>query len=197
MKADSCARQIILDSAIGAFAQKGYAGTSLQDILKATRLSKPTLYYYFESKAGLFRAILDFAYDECFRLMSERVKHKSRCEEILVALATALFRFAEDNKDLTRLIFSTVFAAPQEIPRGSINKEKRRRNFELVYGFIRQAQKRKEIDLRYSTLELAHGIYGAISHQIRTQLLIPRGHLNCAKAKRIVELFLNGARKKI
>jgi AcrR family transcriptional regulator len=63
------AREVVLESAIAAFARKGYAGTSVQDILQATHLSKPTLYYYFESKAGLFRAILDFAYDECFRLM--------------------------------------------------------------------------------------------------------------------------------
>ncbi|MEZ5405575.1 MAG: TetR/AcrR family transcriptional regulator [Verrucomicrobiia bacterium] len=197
MKTDICAKQIILDSAIVAFAQKGYAGTSLKDILKATRLSKPTLYYYFKSKAGLFRAILDFAYDECFRLMSEAVRDKSRCEEILVALASALFHFSENNKNLTRLIFSTVFAAPQEIPQGSVNKKKRRRNFELVHGFIRQAQKHKEIDSKYGSLELAHGIYGAISHQIRTQLLMSKGHLDAAKAKRMVALFLNGARKKI
>lgn len=191
------AKQKILNSAIIAFAQKGYAGTSVQDILKSTLFSKPTLYYYFKSKEGLFRAILDFAYDEYFRLMQEAISPKKQCEEGLVALATTLFHFAEGNKNLTRLIFSTVFAAPEEIPLGSINLAKRRRNFELVYGFIQNAQKKKEIDSCYSALELAHGIYGVISHQIRTQLLMPKGHLNSTRAKRVVSLFLNGARKKL
>src|SRR4051794_16703664 len=60
------AREAVLASAVNAFARRGYAGTSVQDILRATGLSKPTIYYYFKSKAGLFRAILAFAYDESY-----------------------------------------------------------------------------------------------------------------------------------
>ena len=36
------ARQRVLDSAIEAFARKGYAGTSVRDIVTATGRSKPT-----------------------------------------------------------------------------------------------------------------------------------------------------------
>ena len=190
------ARQAILDSAIAIFARKGYAGASIQHILRATGFSKPTLYYYFKSKSGLFQAILDSAYDESFRLMKEAVDAATDCKNQLVAMAAALFDFAVHNQNLMRLVLATVFAAPEEIPPGSINLSKRRRNFEFVLGIIREAQKTGEIDSRYDAAELTHGIFGAISHQVRTHLLTPEGRLDRQRAERIVSLFLNGARKR-
>lgn len=190
------ARDAVLESAIAAFARKGYAATSVQDVLRASGLSKPTLYYYFESKAGLFRAILDFAYDECFRLMQESVTNVSGCDQRLAAVATAIFQFAERNQNLTRLVFATVFAAPEEIPKGCINLTKRRRNFEFVLAITSAGQKEGVIDPRYDKEEVTHGIFGAISHQVRTHLLMPKGKLDRRRAERVVALFLNGARRK-
>lgn len=189
------ARQVVLDSAIEAFARKGYAGTSVTDILKTTGLSKPTLYYYFESKAGLFRAILDFAFDEPYRLMRDAVAAASTTEEKLVGLASVLFRFCGTHQYITRLALATVFAAPEEIPPDSINPAKRRRNFEFVLGVIRDGQKGRDLDPSQDAKELAHGIYGSISHQIRVHLIAPTGRLDRKRAERVVALFLNGARQ--
>src|SRR5438876_3623865 len=188
------ARQMILESAIAIFARKGYAGASVQDILQVTGLSKPMLYYYFESKAGLFRAILAFAYDESFRRMQQAAAAETGCAPRLVAVAAALFDFAQQNQHLMRLVLATGFAAPEEIPPESINLAKRRRNFEFVLGIIREGRKAGEIDARYEAVELTDGIFGAISHQVRTHLLLPRGRLDRRRAERIVALFLDGAR---
>jgi AcrR family transcriptional regulator len=192
----SGARQVVLESAIAEFARKGYAGTSIQDILGATGLSKPTLYYYFESKAGLFRAILDFAYEESFRMMREGTRGKKSCEERLVEIASALFRFAERHRSLLRLVFATVFAAPEEIPPKCIDPTKRRRNFEFVLQIVSEGQKKGELDAHFDPLDLTHGILGAISHRARMHLIQPQGRLDRASAERIATLFLNGARPK-
>jgi len=189
------ARDAVLASAVKAFARRGYAGTSMQDILRATGLSKPTAYYHFKSKAGLFRAILAYAYDESFRLMQSGLKDKATCQQRLVEVAAALFEFASRHRDLTRLVFATVFAAPQEIPPKSIDPVKRRRNFEFVLGIVQNGQKAGELDSACDPLELAHGIFGAISHQVRTHLIQRQGPLDRSRASRVVALFLNGARK--
>ena len=190
------AREAVLASAIKAFARRGYAGTSVQEILQATGLSKPTVYYYFESKAGLFRAILAFAYDESFRLMQAGVKGKTGCAQQLVEVAFALFDFANRYQNLTRLVFATVFAAPEEIPPNSIDAARRQRNFEFVLTVVRSAQKNGELNPDYEPIELAHGIFGAVSHQIRSHLIQPDGPLDRQRAERVVSLFLNGARKR-
>jgi AcrR family transcriptional regulator len=189
------ARQAVLEAAITAFAAKGYAGTSVLDILKVTGLSKPTLYYYFKSKARLFRAILDFAYDEAFRLMQDGVESKTTCEAQLIGVTAAFFAFAERHRSLIRLVFATVFAAPEEIPPGSIDLKRRQRNLEFVMAILRAGQKTRELDPGYDPLELTHGILGAISHRTRTHLLQAKGPLDGRCAERVVSLFLNGARQ--
>jgi AcrR family transcriptional regulator len=194
-KTPRSAKAVVLESAIQEFAQKGYSGTSVQDILKATGLSKPTLYYHFKSKAGLFRAIMDFAYDECLSRMQDRAaKAEGGVKEKLTAITMAMFEFAEKRPQLLRLVFSTNFAAPEEIPAECVDKEKRRRNFDFVKGVVEEGGKAGELDGNFSAAELGHGIYGAITHHIRLHLLCGEGKLNARVATRLVDLYLHGAK---
>ena len=195
MKAKAQAtRQAVLDSATKAFAKRGYSSTSVEALLAATGLSKPTLYYYFKNKADLFRAILAFAYDESFRLMSEASVRGKTPEEKLIGVAEGLFQFAENHEDLMRLVLSTVFAANTELPPRSVDMAKRRRNFELVRQIVEDAQKAGEFKTTYAAEELAQGIFGVLSYQVRAHLLDPSQALDRKRAERIVALFLEGAR---
>ena len=196
-KTPRSAKEAVLESAIQEFARKGYSGTAILDIVQATGLSKPTLYYYFQSKAGLFRAILDFAYDECFARMQERVgKAGGGTKEKLIAVTTAMFEFAEKHPQLLRLVFATNFAAPEEIPAECVDKEKRRRLFDFVKGIVEEGVKSKELDGTFSTLELGNGIFGAIAQRSRMYLLGVEGKLNAREAGRLVDLFLRGAKRR-
>jgi AcrR family transcriptional regulator len=51
-------RERILDAAEHAFAESGFAGASLRDIVRLARVNLATVYYYFESKDGLLEAVL-------------------------------------------------------------------------------------------------------------------------------------------
>jgi len=190
------ARTTVLLAAIRAFAQGGYAGTSVHDILAATRLSKPTLYYHFGSKEGLFQAILDFAHDEAYARMRAAATATVACRDRLIGLTTALFEFVETNQDLTRLVFSTTFAPPRELPPQVLNLQKRRRNFEFVLGVVRAGRRSGELSGAYPAIDLTHGIYGAISHRIRMRLLLEDHPLGRREAARVVDLFLGGARRR-
>jgi AcrR family transcriptional regulator len=192
-KTPRSAKEVVLESAIREFAQKGYSGTSVQDILKATGLSKPTLYYYYQSKAGLFRAIMDFAYDECLSRMQDRVAKAEGIRAKLLAVTTAMFEFAEKRPQLLRLVFATNFAAPEEIPAECVDKEKRRRNFDYVKGVVEEGVKAGELDGNFSAAELAHALYGAVTHYARLHLLCGEGKLNARVAARLVDLYLQGA----
>jgi AcrR family transcriptional regulator len=48
----------ILDAALDAFVQNGFAATRLEDIAERAGISKGTLYLYFESKEALFKAVV-------------------------------------------------------------------------------------------------------------------------------------------
>jgi AcrR family transcriptional regulator len=66
---DSDTRQHVLKAALKKFADAGYEGTSVQDIVEAAKVTKPMLYYYFGNKAELYQALVNYAHDERFRLM--------------------------------------------------------------------------------------------------------------------------------
>ena len=95
-------RQEILRAALKRFAHSGYAATSVQHIVEDARVSKPTLYYYFPDKAGLFQALVSEAHDERYRLMREAVDSTEDFRAQLVAIVSALFRYFLKNRELMR-----------------------------------------------------------------------------------------------
>lgn len=52
-------RSMILDQALELFVQKGYAATSMEDIVKRTGVSKGSIYYHFASKDDLFVSMVE------------------------------------------------------------------------------------------------------------------------------------------
>lgn len=48
----------ILTGALEVFSEQGYAAASMERIAKAAKVSKPTLYKYFQDKEGLFSALV-------------------------------------------------------------------------------------------------------------------------------------------
>ena len=59
--ADRTQREI-LDVATQEFAERGFAGGRVDEIAARTRTTKRMIYYYFESKQGLYAAVLQAAY---------------------------------------------------------------------------------------------------------------------------------------
>jgi AcrR family transcriptional regulator len=193
-------RRQLLRAALVRFADAGYAATSVQQIVDGARVSKPALYYHFRDKAGLFQALVHQAHDERYRLLREAAERgagiRSRLEEILVAL----FEYFARNRELLRIAFATMFAAPGEVPEDAGCDEKCCRNFDFIHDLIRQAQKQGELDPRFSSRDLAFGFYGLVNIHLVAHLV---SHLDAggmrqdrAAARRIVELFLAGAAPK-
>lgn len=56
-------RKDIIDGARRVFFHKGFNGASMDEIARAASVSKTTIYVYFESKANLFRALVEA--DKC------------------------------------------------------------------------------------------------------------------------------------
>ncbi len=52
-------RQAILEAAAAAFTEAGYEAASIDDIAATARVTKGAVYHHFQSKGGLFRAVLD------------------------------------------------------------------------------------------------------------------------------------------
>jgi AcrR family transcriptional regulator len=185
----------ILAVAERCFAATGFAGTSINDLAAATRYTKPALYYHFKSKAGLFKALLDEAYDECFAIVEDAATKGRSLEEQLVNILAAMFDFLRDRQSITRLAFAAAFSAPREMPKALRHDERRKQNFEFMQKLIEAGIERGELNPAFSVHALTCGIYGALSFYLMASVLFPGTKLNRKTAVEVVALYLNGARK--
>jgi AcrR family transcriptional regulator len=182
-----------LQAALKSFADRGYAATSVQEIVNAAQVSKPALYYYFADKAGLFQALVDEAHDGRYEVMREAAARGVTVAQKLEEIVTAIFEFSLKNRELMRLAFATAFAASGEAPGQMRCREKGKRNFEFVRSIIEQGQKSGELDPQFTPDELTMGIFGQLNSYVMIRLLVPDCPLNRHTAEQIVRLFVNGA----
>jgi len=190
---ESGTRQQLLHAALKSFADRGYAATSVQEIVDAARVSKPALYYYFKDKADLFQALVDRAHDERYQLMQEAASRARTLAEQLEEIVAAIFEFSLRNRELMRLAFATAFAAAGEAPGQMKCREKGKRNFQFLRALIEEGQESGELDPSFSADELTMGIYGQLNSYVMIRLLVPECPLNRQTAKQVVRLFLKGA----
>ena len=52
-------RAALLEEATALFAERGYSGTSLEDVASASRVTRGAVYHHFASKQALFEAVLE------------------------------------------------------------------------------------------------------------------------------------------
>ena len=103
-KLTSDPRQRLLDAGLKLFANRGYAGTAVQDITEEAKVTKPTLYYYFQNKEGLFQALVDQAMDERLRLMRQAAPPEKATVDQLTDIIVAVTNFAQRQPDLLHVI---------------------------------------------------------------------------------------------
>ncbi len=120
-------RQQILSAATHAFAAAGFANTSLDDIAEAAGVGRVILYRHFESKADLYRSVLDRAVTR----LGDSVGTDDFGEDAVPALVAAaaadpdgfqlLFRYAAREPEF-RDVTDTLAATSVEVTRRNLVK---------------------------------------------------------------------------
>lgn len=113
---DGSARERLLRAGASLFAEKGYAGTSVREIVERAGLTKPALYYHFASKEGLFHAVLQWAFALQEGVLHQARDHSGAPLERLIQLSRYVYRGVMENPDLFRMIHNLLFGPPQGAP---------------------------------------------------------------------------------
>jgi AcrR family transcriptional regulator len=96
----------ILEIATREFADKGLAGARIDEIAAATRTSKRMIYYYFESKEGLYVAVLEEAYRRMRAIEAELHLEDLPPEDALRKLVGFTVDYQLANPDFIRLVMT-------------------------------------------------------------------------------------------
>ena len=109
-------RERLLETAIGMFAEKGYAGTSVRAIVEQAGVSKPVLYYYFQGKEGLFLSILEMAENLQKELLARVLASAGNVLERLLLLYRRIYAGIDENRSLYKMIHGLIYGPPQGAP---------------------------------------------------------------------------------
>ncbi|MBT5263438.1 MAG: TetR family transcriptional regulator [Rhodospirillaceae bacterium] len=94
----------ILTSATTEFAQSGFGGARVDMIAKRAGINKSLIYHYFQSKDGLFRAVMERAYRR-IRLAEQDLDLLALDPlDAVVRLTRFTFRYFVDNPEFIRLL---------------------------------------------------------------------------------------------
>ena len=91
-------RRRILEVAAESFADRGYAGTSVNDVLKASGVTKGGFYFHFPSKEALALAALRHKQEQWAGLVMAAVLRHPRAVEQLEAMVDALCDLHEQDR---------------------------------------------------------------------------------------------------
>lgn len=96
----------ILEVATVEFAEKGLDGARIDEIAAATKTSKRMIYYYFSSKEGLYRAVLEDVYRRMRAIESGLHLADLPPVEALQKLVGFTFDHHHSNENFIRLVMS-------------------------------------------------------------------------------------------
>ena len=99
-------RDAILVAARAVFAELGYGGATVRDIIRRTDLATGTFYNYFTNKEEVFEALSNETGEELRALLSEARKQAGNFEQFIEASYLTYFTYYAENPETYRLMRS-------------------------------------------------------------------------------------------
>jgi TetR/AcrR family transcriptional regulator len=180
----------ILEQALKLFSTKGYDATSVREICEGAGITKPTLYHFFGSKEGVYRALVDGALEDMRRRIVEQVSEPGRAEDRLRRVARGYFEAARGRRDLARFFFSLIHNPPDTAPATDFNHF-----YEEIVALVAQVVEDgiKRSELTPGPTQVRMLVFmGSLGEALCGYLLNGRPDLTPALADAIVDTVLRG-----
>jgi AcrR family transcriptional regulator len=86
------------------FAQKGFDGTSIEEIAARAKVSKPVVYEHFGGKEGLYAVVVDREMSDLLNRLTAVLSAGPRPRELVEQAALALLTYIEEEADGFRIL---------------------------------------------------------------------------------------------
>jgi AcrR family transcriptional regulator len=180
----------ILQSALSLFSEKGYDSTSVREICESSGITKPTLYHFYGSKEGVYRALVDGTLERVRDDLAGALEGEGPLRDRLRRLTLTYFEAARGEPDLARFILALSHNPPSSAPRTDFL-----RFYDDVLALVGQAITSAEargelspgpVDVRLLVL------MGALGEALHGYLLAGRPDLTPDLAETLVDVVLKG-----
>lgn len=183
-------RERLLREALRLFTSRGYAATTVRELVAAAGVSKPVLYYYFGSKEGLYLEIMA-GISKVFeqRVMELQILSGS-VRERLLHFFSGMLTGAHENLEAVRLAYSIYFGPPQGAPFIDFNIFFDR-TLEIVDTLIAEGMENGEIRPVDRKI-LSWALVGSYNTILEEQVCRNAPRMDCAALVKVLNMILDG-----
>ncbi len=187
---DAGVRLRLLASATELFNRKGYAATTVREIVSAAGVTKPVLYYYFRSKEGIFVDLMREALSQFDALLDVAGREGGSSRERLGILAQRTLALFDAHIDVARLIYSIYYGPPQGAPAFDMDAYHFRFQ-EVVLRMVDDGIRRGEFR-NGNAEDMAWAIIGAVNMAMEMHLCHPERALGPDALERVLDIVFAG-----
>jgi len=180
----------ILQKALELFSTKGYDATPVREICEAAGVTKPTLYHFYGSKEGVYRALVEGTLEEYRQGVREAVQAGGDLAACLKRVARGHFEYTRERRQLVRFLLGLIHNPPSSAPATDFH-----RFYRDVVGEVARLVEEgvAEGQLAPGPTEVRMLVYmGAIGEALHGYLLLGRPDLTPELADTLVETVLEG-----
>jgi TetR/AcrR family transcriptional regulator len=183
-------RDRLLQAAMELFASRGYAATSIREIVEAAGVTKPVLYYHFQSKEGLFLALFAALQATMDETLARSLAASGSARARIVRLFDAFFALFEEHQASVRFLNAAYWGPAEGAPPV---------DFEAVHLRFATAVERMVAEgvvagefRRARALDVAHVLLAVVSYSMDLALARPELNPGRAGLHRALDLVFTG-----
>jgi AcrR family transcriptional regulator len=104
------------------FSQFGYLGASIREITQASNVTKPTLYYYFNSKEALYKDLAASCMDNVLKVLESSILKKATFSDRFCSLIQSYNGICQNDFPAARFVHMVSVAPSRYVPDVGIDK---------------------------------------------------------------------------
>ena len=183
-------RERLLSGATELFASKGYAATTVREIVERAGVTKPVLYYYFGSKEGIYLDLMREPFSRFAALVEEAILPPGSARERLFRLCLRAYDIFVENLDAARVMYSIYYGPPQGAP--FVDFDAYHHCFqEALLQVLREGVRDGEFR-RVDLYDTMWAVIGPVNVAMEVELCHPKQSLGRDGVRRVLELVLEG-----
>jgi AcrR family transcriptional regulator len=181
----------IFNIAARLMAQKGYNAVTMRQISEQSGVSKPTIYYYFNSKEKLYQELINTGLAYVDAQVEELFKRNIPVKQKLTELIKIRFQQCLNYPDFAKF-FLYLFAMMEDTPLPVGFKKEAITRREFLVDLIQEGINNGEFGLSVKTSVAVEIIIGTLTHFISQQLSVNKVILSDQLAEEIIEFLFKG-----
>ncbi len=192
-------RQLILDTAIRVFAEKGYHGTRISDIARDAEIAYGLVYHYFKNKEEILDTIFLERWGEFIEAVDRIVADGRALEARLLSIAELILSASRERSEWVKVLVFEIQRTQRFSDPGRVRVVGQL--FRQIASMLREAQEqgelRDDLDADLGSYIFIGGLDIVVTSRVLDLLAVEgAGEVDHDTiAKTVVDLFLNGMRR--